>query len=133
MEHLHKFSEDRADEVIWGRGALTGSFTFFKKREDERISLFAVYSDGKISVNFGAWKAKGIGEKARNLVRERLNQIPGINISSDKIDRYPSFDAKALTRDTSIKVFKKVIQVLVDEITVKGNAKEAAEVDSNIV
>ncbi|GAI54036.1 unnamed protein product, partial [marine sediment metagenome] len=85
MEGLYRFSEDQADEVLWGRGTVTGSFTFHKKRGDERISLFAVYSDGRICVNFGACKTKGIDEKVRNLVREKLNQIPGIKISSEKI------------------------------------------------
>jgi len=131
MQDLYKFSEDQADEVLWGRGTVTGSFTFYKKRGDERISLFAVYSDGRIPVNFGACKAKGIDEKVRNLVREKLNQIPGIKISSEKIDRYPSFDAKTLTRDTSIKIFKKTIQFLVDQITEKGKEEEAAEAGSN--
>ncbi|TKJ47083.1 hypothetical protein CEE34_05595 [Candidatus Aerophobetes bacterium Ae_b3a] len=133
MEDLYRFSEDRADEVLWGRGTVTGSFTFYKKRGDERISLFAVYSDGRICVNFGAWKAKGIDEKVRNLVREKLNQIPGIKISSEKIDRYPSFDAKTLTRDTSIKIFKEVILFLVDEITERGNDEEAADAGLNNV
>ena len=133
MIDLHKFSEDRADEVLWGRGTVTGSFTFYKKREDERISLFAVYSDGKISINFGAWKAKGIDERVKNLVRGKLNQIPGIKISSKKIDRYPSFDAKALTRDASIKMFKEAIQFLLDEIPGKGNEEEPTEAGSSNV
>jgi hypothetical protein len=131
MEDLHKFSEDRADEVVWGKGIVTGSFTFYKKREDERISVFTVYSDGRISVNFGAWKAKGIDQKVRNLVRRKVNQIPGIKFSSGKIDRYPSFDAKALTKDTSIRMFREAIQFLVDQITGKENEKEVDEADSN--
>lgn len=133
MEDLHKFCKDRAEEVLWGRGTVTGSFTFYKKREDERISLFTVYSDGRVSVNFGAWKAKGIDDRVRNLLREKLNQIPGIKISPKKIDRYPSFDAKALTRDTGINVFKEAIQFLVNQITGKENEEEAAEADSNNV
>ena len=116
MQDLYKFSEDQADEVLWGRGTVTGSFTFYKKRGDERISLFAVYSDGKISINFGAWKAKGIDEKVRNVVREKLNQIPGIKLSSGKIDRYPSFDAKALASETRINMFKEIILFVVAEI-----------------
>jgi len=80
------------------------------------MSLFAVYSDGKISGNFGAWKAKGIDEKVRNVVREKLNQIPGIKLSPGKIDRYPSFDAKTLASETRINMFKEIILFVVAEI-----------------
>ena len=76
---------------------------------------------------------KGIDEKGRNLVWGKLNQIPGIKISSEKIDRYPSFDVKTLTRDTSIKIFKEVILLLVDEITERGNDDEAADAGLNNV
>ncbi len=76
-------------ELAWGTGATKGSFTL-------RIpalcqpSLFTVYSDGDMSVNFGGLNDKRGTEAVRELFAEKLDQI-GFEIPADRANRYPMY------------------------------------------
>jgi hypothetical protein len=51
LRRLWQWSETQADEVSWGSGARTGSFSAKFAKIDPR-SVFSVYSSGELSLNF---------------------------------------------------------------------------------
>jgi hypothetical protein len=79
-EDLMQFgTEITGRPVEWGSGRGRGSFTARLVLEDERYSLFSVYTTGQFSVNIGWNRSKllvvshNLSEEYRRLARERLS------------------------------------------------------------
>lgn len=71
-----KFSKERADDISWGRGGSTGSFNpkfYFINPK----SLYTVWSNGRITVNFG-WLTGGKAEEFRERLRTELKKVPSL-------------------------------------------------------
>jgi len=77
-------------ELGWGTGATKGSFTV-------RIpalcqpSLFTVYSNGDLVVNFGGLNDKKGAEGVREILAEKLIQI-GFDVPADRTNKYPTYE-----------------------------------------
>jgi len=85
INKLYDFTKKYSDSILWGTGAHWGSFTFRKSWHGIKASIFTVYSDSSLSVNFGQMLGKGIEEEVLESLRAELNRIPDINISRDAI------------------------------------------------
>lgn len=55
-------------------------------------------------------------ENKRQELLRKLNQIDGINLPSDSIDRRPSFSLSVLTDDEAFEQFKKIINWAIEEV-----------------
>ena len=76
VRKLYEFSKERADEISWGRGTGTGSFNpKFKYIAPQ--SLYTVWSNGRITVNFG-WLTGDRAEDLRERLRTMLKEIPAV-------------------------------------------------------
>lgn len=83
-------AENAGYEVSWGTGARTGSYSV-KERSVCPRSLISVFSDGRLSFNFG-WmdtsdEARRMGEQMAKLVGELL----GIALPEGYSERFPAF------------------------------------------
>jgi hypothetical protein len=76
LQNLLEFCEAEASRVYWGMGRQTGSFTFHTQHRDRVYSLFSVYSDGRLAVNFGWLKDHAPRELLERYWQE-LRSIPG--------------------------------------------------------
>lgn len=70
-----------ADRVWFGTGGKMGSFTFHYLKEGKAISVFTIYTNGKLALNYGWMKtqlSKEIIEESHKMMREipTLQQIP---------------------------------------------------------
>lgn len=52
IKHLYRFSVDNADRVRWGTGSQTGSFNVIFNSLNSSKSLYTVYSNGNLDLNF---------------------------------------------------------------------------------
>jgi len=56
IRNLYKWSNENADVMRFGTGWASGSFTFCLKRDDKTGSLFSIYSNGVLTLNYGYMK-----------------------------------------------------------------------------
>jgi hypothetical protein len=50
---IYLWSKNNADKVYWGTGKVTGSFTFHYHLDGRTVSVFSIYTNGQMIVNFG--------------------------------------------------------------------------------
>ena len=78
MRQLLEFCEAEASRVFWGRGKETGSFTFHHLHGDSAYSLFSVFSDGRLQINFG-WLREKLDLAVVQPYRDALLALPGFS------------------------------------------------------
>jgi hypothetical protein len=76
-------------DLAWGKGATKGSFTL-RIPALSKASLFSVYSDGQLCVNFGGLNDKNGAEAVRELLGDKLVQI-GFVVPADRASKYPMY------------------------------------------
>jgi len=77
VRKLYEFSKEHADEISWGRGGSTGSFNP-KFHSIDPKSLYTVWSNGRITINFG-WLTGEEAEAFRERLRAELKKIPSLS------------------------------------------------------
>jgi hypothetical protein len=90
LRALYQFSVDEADVVKWGRGA-TGSFNP-KFSAVSSKSLYTVYSDGRLYINFGWLGRTESGRMAVDILAKGLRAM-GSELPSDFRERFIRIDA----------------------------------------
>jgi len=96
------WAESRAARLRWGTGVVDGSFVPLPVTGDVEWSLFAVYTNGQVDVSFGNYvKYPPFDRQDMRLkLRDRLNDIEGVAIERNRIDKYPKIPLSILgTRD----------------------------------
>ena len=89
LEDLYNFSETAAT-VTWGTGSTRGSFAA-KFVALSRKSLYWVYSDGQLVINFGALRESDTQISYRDRFKSLLEHIRGFDIPENYRDAYPTF------------------------------------------
>lgn len=104
--------------VWWGEGKRSGSFVpYFFYRGIEH-QLFAVYTYGMLEIYFQFYSVKppfDAEEKRRELLN-KLNQIEGIKIPAEAINRRPSISLAEMAKYGTVEEFLRVYDWVVDEI-----------------
>jgi hypothetical protein len=104
---LYELCGDEASHIYWGTGKQTGSFTFHYTKDNRNYSLFSVYTEGRLGINFGWFREnvplelvaafwnqlQGIGRLATMHVREDFKSWPNGKLndlfpSSDDLDKF---------------------------------------------
>ncbi len=78
IQDIYEFSNSKADRIVWGTGKNQGSFTFQYLSEGKAISVFNLFSNGKIFLNFG-WLFPQVGEEVFQSYFQRLKGIQGFS------------------------------------------------------
>ena len=76
VRKLYEFSKERADEIGWGRGSGTGSFNPKFYSIDPK-ALYSVWSNGRVTINFG-WLVGDKAEELREKLRAELKKVPSL-------------------------------------------------------
>jgi hypothetical protein len=86
------WAAERGLRTRWGRGAVVGSFTPILNWDGDRHPLVWIGTNGRVEFQFAAMaKCKPFGPaKRREALRQRLNEVPGVSVPPDGIDRYPT-------------------------------------------
>jgi hypothetical protein len=101
------WGETKGLRIWWGKGAQSGSF--FPLLDVDGVShyTFGAWTGGVIEIQF-QWMRKHepfADEESRCQLRDRLNEIPGIDIPADGIERRPSVPMVALEQRGSLDQF----------------------------
>lgn len=93
---------DRGLQVVWGVGAVQGTFTPTLFHGGARYTTMTVWTTGRMALGFGVLvgtPAFGAPERREEL-RFRLSQVPGVKIAEDRIDKYPSLSLNEIVHST---------------------------------
>ena len=89
IQDLYAWSKNKSRRVWFGNGVETGSFTFHYEDNGKNVSMFSVYTNGRITVNFGYLMAQVDGTAIQKF-HQSITVIPGFgNIPAD-FNKWPS-------------------------------------------
>lgn len=107
---LYAWACEQFPEFWWGKGRQEGSRFFIRQIGDIRHSPFALWTSGRVEMQFQYMEKWGqhpfddVGHRRKFL--HRLNKIQGINLPEDSLSRRPSFLVSALADDQAWEQFK---------------------------
>jgi hypothetical protein len=112
-----EWTKDKLPRLWWGKGNFDGSV--FPILDYNGIDYYpiAIWSYGKIEIQFKLLQRRPPfdAESKRNELLGRLNQIPGFDIPTDAIARFPKIDLSTLKNEDSLKQFLDVLDWVVQE------------------
>ena len=102
-----------------GKKYETANFVIMAGTSDKGCRLFVVRTDCKVEFWFRDMTKllPPFDDQAkRSEIIARLNQIPGVNISEDKVDGYPVFAIQLLAQPEALKQFLAVFDWVIEEV-----------------
>ena len=108
---LYHWAEETADRVWMGSGTQKGSFTFHYLRDNKTISVFTVYSDGKLQINYG-WMSNRVPETVLREFHNRLRTLQGFRHLPEDFSKYPNVDLRTLKSPHDLAAFKQAVEWL---------------------
>jgi len=115
-EDLHKWAKKIADRIWFGTGIETGSITFHYLKNGKTISVFTVYTNGKLSLNYG-WLSTQIGKETMEEFHKLIHEIPSLGRIPGDFSKWPSIKiADAFPNKESIERFKEAVLWLRDRV-----------------
>ncbi|TKJ42721.1 hypothetical protein CEE36_06465 [candidate division TA06 bacterium B3_TA06] len=107
--NLYEFSKKEADIVSWGTGAVNGSFTFKVRSASRTPSIFSLFTNGFLYINFG-YLSPVAKENDMEILRNKLNEIPGVSIEAKNFSEYyPTFKFELLRDESALRIFKEAV------------------------
>ena len=95
-----------------------GTFYSVVDHKGEKHKPVQVWTGDYVNIQFGTLKNNPpfSDETKRLEILHRLNQIPGISIPNNAIDKYPSIALTKLRSESSLRQFLKVLDWVISEI-----------------
>jgi len=116
VEDLYEWAEDTADRVWFGTGAETGSFTFHYLREGKTISVFTIFTNGKLQLNYG-WLSEQISTGVLEQFHHRISEIPTFRRIPADFSKWPNLEiVDAFRGPGEIQEFKQAVEWLGDKV-----------------
>jgi hypothetical protein len=115
---LLAWATGRGLRVVWGKGQFEGSFSPVLDLDSAACPTFSVYTGGMVQVSF-QWfmnRPPFDDEDSRRELRDRLNQIPGVEIPEGGLSRRPNVPLEVLARDGNIDHFIQVFDWFVAQV-----------------
>ena len=110
VEKIIKHLEKKVSRFWYGKGTRSGSLVPSIDLNNISHWPFAIWTYGKIEIYFQWYKVKPPFDNIdkRKKILDRLNEIKGVKIPENKIDKRPSFDIKLLKEKSE---FDKFVQI----------------------
>lgn len=90
IQQLYDYSRNSADQISWGTGATRGSFNPKYSSISVR-SVFTVFSDGVLQINFGWLNDNESTKSFRKLLKKNLENIDGLSFTDDYEEKHFCF------------------------------------------
>lgn len=115
-ERIYDWAKQHCSRVIWGRGAKMGSLIPEIAVGSQRYQLFALWTYGSVEICFQwlAGKAPFENIERRKELARRLNQIEGVNVAEQSLDKRPSFPMAVLGVPSRMELFLQTMNWCVD-------------------
>lgn len=118
LDRVLGWARERNLRIWWGSGQVEGSMYPMLQLPDGQRWTFALYTGhpGYVQLQFNlmAKAPPFIDPDRRRALAHRLNEIPGVAIPEDAIDRLPSFRTRLLVAPTSLTRFLAVFDEVLD-------------------
>ncbi len=105
LKDLFEWTKKNGDDAKFGTGKVTGSYTFYYRREGKYGSVFSIYSDGTLTVNLG-YMEKIFTIEQIQAFRLSLSEIPTLKAVSDAESFYNISLEKAFIKQEFVDSFK---------------------------
>jgi len=116
VKDLYKWSRDTADRIWFGTGTETGSFTFHFLKDAKTISVFSIYTNGKLTLNYG-WLVKPLPKETLEQFHKMIHEIPSMRqIPNEFLNKWPAVKIDALRDSESLSKFKHSVLWLKSQI-----------------
>ena len=104
---LAAWGKAKASGIRFGSGAKIGALMPYLEHNGADAQCFKIRSDGEMQISFTFHKhlAAFANEEMRELMREKINQIPSIQIGREYLDAHPKFDLKLLADEKALQQF----------------------------
>jgi len=112
------WARSRFTRLSFGKGAVEGSIAPVLDHADIAYVLFILYSYGSVEMQFQHQLRKPPFDDAskRRELLNRLNNIPGVSLPANSIDKRPSFRIKQLNSTEALEVFFQVVEWYLSEV-----------------
>jgi hypothetical protein len=106
---LYKWSIDTADRIWFGTGKETGSFTFHYLKDGKTISIFTIYTNGKLTLNYG-WLVKPLQKETLEGFHNAIHEIPTFRqVPNDFANKWPAVKLDAIKNPEYLEKFKDAV------------------------
>ena len=118
VRNLIKHLEGSVSRLWYGEGKQSGSLIPIVDKKEHSNQLIAIYTYGRIEIYFQHLRSKPPfnAEEIRIILLGKLNNIQGIDLPQNKIDKRPSFEIRKLDTNLKEKEFQDVIDWVIEEI-----------------
>jgi len=115
---LLEWAKANGHRIWWGRGAKYGSFCPVLDHKGKEFWAMIVNTGGYMSIPFQPLQKRPPFDDSNRRMEflHRLNQIEGIDLPDDAINRYPSVYLSTLTNKNVFKKFIEVLEWFVEEV-----------------
>ncbi len=112
------WAEDHADRCSWGKGVTAGSYTVVVESASQRYHLFSIWTNGYIQINLAYIKNKPLfaSNESRLAILAQLNDIDGIELDDEAIDKMPNVPLSALYDPADLELFLAVFDQMIAQI-----------------
>lgn len=116
INDIHEWSAINADRIWYGTGTDTGSFTFHYLRDGKTVSVFSIYTNGRMMLNYG-WLSRQVSDATIKAFHNKIISIGTFkNITSD-FTKWPAMKVyDALHKPEYLEKFKDTVLWLKNEI-----------------
>jgi len=113
-----EWAKERQLKISWGEGVSTGSFFPVFDYKGEDFWPIAVRSNGLLAIEFKHIKDRPVfdSEEKRLEMLDLLNQIEGVDLSKDAINRLPRIPMERLQKESEFKEFISILDWYLDQI-----------------
>jgi hypothetical protein len=108
VRELYDWSVRTADRVLFGTGKEEGSFTFHYLKEGKTISVFTVYTNGKLILNYG-WMKDQLPKGTLESFHKKIHMIPSLQQIAADFSKWPSVNVDALIETEYREKFKDAV------------------------
>ncbi|MGB9693388.1 MAG: hypothetical protein ACPLYF_00935, partial [Fervidobacterium sp.] len=108
VKELYNWSSNTADRIWFGTGKETGSFTFHYLKEGKTISVFTIYTNGKLALNYG-WMRSQLPEEIIKEFHRMIQEIPTLQHIPADFSKWPSVRVDALSYEENLNKFKNAV------------------------
>lgn len=112
-----EWAETGPFDIWWGKGKHDGSFFPMLEHKDTRHWLISVWTYGRLEVQFQQMKTEPFNRESKRLeLLRRLNEVPGIDLPTSRINKRPSFLLSMLKDEAALRQFLEVLNWFVQEV-----------------
>lgn len=104
----------------WGEGRKDGSCFMGLSQEGVNYYPFAIWTYGRIQFQFQVLRQRGVSMDLIKGLASRLNEIPGVHLPDDVLNKYPSFEVAFLRDPEQLTRFLSAIEQFVAAIRQSG-------------